>query len=142
MLKKKKIISENKYEDLYSVGSRPAILYGCAKIDKPNKDGVPSFRLILSAIGTLTYKLSKCFLPLLTPLTLNEYTIKDSFSLVEELSNHDSNLVIASFDVESLFTNISLQDLCVDLLFNDNPKLTVTPKQIFLSYLQLLYLSH
>ena len=84
-LKKKKIIYENKYEDLYPVGSRPGILYGLAKIHKPIKDGVPSFRLILSAIGTPTYKLSKFFVPLLTLLALNEYTIKDSFSFVEEL---------------------------------------------------------
>ena len=49
-------------------------------------------------------------MPLLTPLALNEYTIKDSFSFAEELSNYDSNLVVASFDVESLFTNIPLQE--------------------------------
>ena len=125
-LKKKKIISENKYEDLHPVGSRPGILYGRSKIHKPIKDGVPSFRPILSAIGTLTYKLSNFFVPLLTPLTLNEYTIKDSFSFAEELSNYDSNLVMASFAVESLFTNIPLQeaiDLCVDLLFNDKPNI-------------------
>ena len=118
-LKKKKIISENKYEDLYPVGSRPGILYGRAKIHKPIKDGVPSSRPVLSAIGTP--KLSQFFVPLLTPVTLNEYTIKDSFSFAEALSNYDSNLVMASFDVESLFTNIPLQEtieLCVDLLFN------------------------
>ena len=57
-LKKKKIISENKYEDLYPIGSRPGILYSCAKIHKPIKDGVPSFCPIPSAIGTPTYKLS------------------------------------------------------------------------------------
>ena len=70
-LKKNKIISENKYVDLYPVGSRPEILYGRAKIHKPIKDGAPSFCLILSAIGTPTYKLSKFCVPLLTPLTLN-----------------------------------------------------------------------
>ena len=75
------------------------------------KDGVPSFHTILSAIRTPTYKLSKFFVPLLTSLTLNEYTIKDSFSFAEELSNYDSNLVMASFDVESLFTNISINVL-------------------------------
>ena len=61
-------------------------------------------------------------MPLLTPLTLNKYTIKDSFSFAEELLNYDSNLIMASFDVESLFTNIPLQetiDLSVKLLFND-----------------------
>ena len=104
-LKNKTIISEKKYKDLYPVGSSPGILYDRAKIHKPVKDGIPSFRPILSAIGTL-----------------NEYTIKDSFSFAEELLNYDSNLMMASFDVESLFTNIPLQEtiaLCVKLLFND-----------------------
>ena len=55
-------------------------------------------------------------------MTSNEYTIKHSFSFPEELLSFDSNLVIASFDVESLFTNIPLKetiDLCVDILFYD-----------------------
>ena len=41
---------------------------------------------------------------------------------MEELLNYDSNLVMTSFDVESLFTNIPVRetiDLCVELLFND-----------------------
>ena len=129
-LKNKKIISEKKYGDLYPVGSSPGILYGRAKIYKPVKHGVPPFRPILSAIGTPTYKLSKFFVPLLTPLTLNEYTIKDSFSFAEELLNYDSNLVMASFDVESLFTNIPLQetiDLCVERFLMISPTLTVLP---------------
>ena len=60
--------------------------------------------------------------PLLKPLTLNDYTIKDSFSFAEELLIYDSNLIMANFDVESLFTNTSLQEtivLCVELSFND-----------------------
>ena len=125
-LKNKKIISEKKYEDLYPAGSSPGILCGRAKIHKPVKDGVPPFRPILSVIGTPTYKLSNFFAPLLTPLTLNEYTIKDSFSFAEELLNYDSNLVMASFDVESLFTNIPLQetnDLCVERFLNDKPNI-------------------
>ena len=120
------IISEKKYEELYPGGSSPGILYGRAKIHKPVKDGVSPFWPILSALGTPTYKLSKFFAPLLTPLTLNEYTIKDSFSFAEELLNYDSNLVMASFDVESLFINIPLQetiDLCLEILFNDKPNI-------------------
>ena len=46
-LKNKKVISEKKYEDLYTVGSILGILYGRAKIHKSVKDGVPSFRPIL-----------------------------------------------------------------------------------------------
>ena len=121
-LKEKQQISEKKYKDLHPVGSRPGILYGRAKIHKPIEDGVPPFRPILSDIGTPTYKLGKFFVPLLAPLTSNEYTIKDSFSFAEELLSFDSNLVMASFDVESLFTNIPLKetiDLCADLLFYD-----------------------
>ena len=121
-LNNKTIISEKKCKDLYPVGSSPGILCDRAKIHKPVKDGIPFFQPILSAIGTSTYKLSNFFVPLLTPLTLNEYTTKDSFSFAEELLNYDSNLIMASFDVESLFTNIPLQEtieLYVKLLFND-----------------------
>ena len=125
-LKKKKIISEKKYEDLYPVGSRPGILCCRAQIHKPIKDGVPSLRPILPAIRTPTYKLSEFFVPLLTLLTLSGCTTKDSFSFVAELSNSDSNLVMASFNVESLFTNIPLQEtieLCADLLFSNKPNI-------------------
>ena len=123
--KKKQIIYVKKY-DLYHVGSSPGILYRRAKIHKPIKDGFPSFRPILSAIGTPTYKLSTFFVPILTPLTLNEYKIKDLFLFAEELLNYDSNLVMTSFDAESLFTNILLHeniDLCVELLFKYKPNI-------------------
>ena len=130
--KEKQQISEKKYMD--PVGSRPGILYGRAKIHKPIKDGVPPFRPILSDIGTPTYKLAKFFVPLLAPLTSNEYTITDSFSFAEELLSFDSNLVMASFDVESLFTNIPLKeavDLCVDILFYDRTNIDGIMKDYF-----------
>ena len=103
-------------------------MYGLAKIHNIFTDGLPSFRPILSAIGTPTYKLAKFLVPILEPLTTNECTIKDSFIFVEELQSFDSKFVMASFDIESLFTNIPLQetiDLCVENLFqnrthNDN----------------------
>ena len=60
------------------------------------------------------------------PLTSNEHTIKYSFSFVEELLNYDFILVMTSFDVESLFSNIPLQetiDFCVELLFIDKPNI-------------------
>ena len=109
-LKNKKIISEKKCEDLYSVRSNPGILYSRAKIHQLVKDGIPPFWPILRAIGTPTYKLSKFFVPLFTPLTLNEYKIKDSFSLTEELLNGDSYLIMASVDVELHFNNIYLEE--------------------------------
>ena len=97
-------------------------MYGFAKVHKIVRDGLPSCRPILSVIGTPTCKLAKFLVPILEPLTTNEYTIKDSFTFAEELQSFYSKLVIASFDIESLFTNIPLQetiDLCVENLFQD-----------------------
>ena len=119
-LKEKQQISEKKCMDLHPVGSRPV--------------GVPLFRPILSDIGTPTYRLAKFFVPLLAPLTSNEYTIKDSLSFAEELLSFDSNLVMASFDVESLFTNIPLKetiDLYVDILFYDRTNIDGITKDYF-----------
>ena len=121
-LRDKKEIPIEQYKDLSPSGSRPGIMYDSAKVHKIITDSLPSFRPILSAIGTPTYKLSKFLVPMLEPLTANEYTIKDSFTFTEQLQSFDSKLVMASFDMESLFTNIPLQktiDLCLENLFKD-----------------------
>ena len=100
-------------------------MYGLAEARKIGTDGLPSFRPILSAIGRPTYKLSKFLVPILEPLTTNQYTIKDSFTFAEELQSFDSKLVMAGFDVDSLFTNIPLQetiDLSVENLFQDRSR--------------------
>ena len=47
--------------------------------------------------------------PMLEPLTTNEYTIKDSFTFAGKLQSFDSKLVMASFDIELIFTSIPLQ---------------------------------
>ena len=78
-------------------------MYGLAKVHKIVTDGLPSFRAILSAIGTPTYKLAKFLIPMLEPLTTNEYTIKDSFTFAEELQSFDSKLVMVSFDIVTLY---------------------------------------
>ena len=60
---------------------------------------------------------------MLEPLTHNEFTIKDSFNFAKEISTHDSSLYMASLDVESLFTNIPLNetiDNCVSDFHNKN----------------------
>ena len=97
-------------------------MYGLDKVHKIVTDGLPSFRPILSPTVTLTYKLAKFLVPILEPLTINEYIIKDSFTFAEELQSFDLKLLMASFDIESLFTNILFQetiDLCVENLFQD-----------------------
>ena len=100
-LRDKREISIGQYKDLSPSGSRPEIMYSFAKVYKIVRDGLPSFRLILSAISTPTYKPAKFLLPMLELLTTNEYTIKDSFTFAEELQSFDSKLVMASFDIKS-----------------------------------------
>ena len=59
---------------------------------------------------------------MLKPLTTNAYTIKDYLIFAEELQSFDSRLVMMSFDIESLFAHIFLQEsigLCVENLFKD-----------------------
>ena len=63
---------------------------------------------------------TKILLLLLTPLTLNNYTIEISFSFAEEVSPFDCAHYMTSFDIESLFTNIPLEEtinICIDTLF-------------------------
>ena len=62
-------------------------------------------------------------IPILEPLTHNEFTVKGSFSFAKEITTYDSSLYMASLDIESLFTNIPLNEAnnnCVSDLHNKN----------------------
>ena len=61
--------------------------------------------------------------PILLPLTVNDYTVKDSFSFAKEVVNFDHSIFMANLDAESLFTNISIDETiknAVDDLFSNN----------------------
>ena len=81
------------------------------------------FRPILSPINTPGYNLARFLIPILEPLTHNEFTIKDSFSFAKVITTNDSSLYMASLDVESLFTNVPLNETinsCVSDPHNEN----------------------
>ena len=63
------------YKKISPVGFRSGILYGQAKVRKPVINNCPSFRPILDAINTPSYKLAIYLVPILSPLAINEYTI-------------------------------------------------------------------
>ena len=111
-------ISENEYVLISPWGSRPGIFYGSPKVHKPvvpNK--CPNFRPILSAIRAPTHQLVKLLVPNLSVLT-----IKWLFSFKNEVSRFCLDYFMVSLDVESLFTNITLNsviDICIDDLFSD-----------------------
>ena len=109
--------TKSKYLKICRTGSKPGI-YGQAKVHKPVEDNCASFCPILSAIGTPTYDLVKFLIPILEPLTENEYTVYDSFSFASEVNKFNSKNLMASLDVQSLFTNIPLEDT-IDNIVND-----------------------
>ena len=65
-------------------------------------------------------KLFENFLVLiLSPLTVSKFTVHDSFSFVEEVANLDANCIMASLEVESLFTNIPIDEIIENCINND-----------------------
>ena len=112
----------NRHKKIKAIRSRPGIVYGLCEVHKAITDACPPFRLILSAIGTPSYKLAKFLVPKLSSITFNEFTVKDSFASAEEIVHQDGKLFMGSFDVDSLFTNIPLKDtvnICTNLLYNN-----------------------
>ena len=83
----------------------------------------PPLRSILSAIGTPTYNTAKFLVPILKPLTTNNYMLKDMFEFSHDILNQNPNLFMASLDVDSLFTNIPLDEtfnIIIEILFSEN----------------------
>ena len=135
-----KSISEETRRSLKPVGTRPCIMYGLCKVRKDIVDNCPPFRPILSAINTPTYKLAKFLVPILKSLTSNEHTIKDSFAFAEEIVEQDSECFMGSLDVDSLFTNIPLEeiiDICTNSLFENMEKVEGLSKIEFKELLSL-----
>ena len=97
-------------------------MYGLCKVHQAIIDICPPFRQILSAIGTPSYKIAKFLVPKLSSITFNEFTVKDSFAFAEEIVYQDSKLYMDSLDVDSLFTNLSLEEtinICTNLIYDN-----------------------
>ena len=104
------------------IGSRAGVMYGSCKVHKTSVENCPLFRPILSALNTPTYKLAKFLVPILKPVTSNEFTIKDCFHFAEEIIDQQPDFFMGSLDVDSLLTNIPLEDtmeLCTNELFKE-----------------------
>ena len=70
-----------------------------------------------------SYKIAKFLVPILICLTINEFTVKDSFSFAKEIVEQDSNFYLGSLDVDSLFTNISREktiNICTESIYDQN----------------------
>ena len=126
-IKNKNAISEETYNKLRAVDSKPRTLHGSNKVHKTLKIGLMPSRRILSATDSSTYKLTKLLVPILSDITQNEFTVKDSFTVVDNSLTQVSDTYMASSDVVVLLTNIPLDktnDICIKKLFQ-NPETLV-----------------
>ena len=76
-------------------------MYGQPKIHK----GDTPLRPIIATTGSYNSSLSRYLVKLLSPLIQSIFSVKDSFSFVNEINTlDDHNYVMASFDVVSLYS--------------------------------------
>ena len=141
-LKKLGMIGESVYNELFASGCSPGILYGLPKI---HKLGVP-IRPIFAACNTPSYNLAKFLVPILSSLTRNNFTISNSYEFSQLLLGVEDceNVVMVSYDVESLFTNIPLRetiDICLNSLFNSCEHVIGITRGYFKSLLELSVLN-
>ena len=123
-------IGDVNFRNLYTSGSRPGKLYGLPKVHKTDNP----LRPIISSIGTFNYNLAKFLVPMIAPFTKNEFTVENSNDFVEQLLKLDLSgpAVMASIDVESLFTNVPLKEttnLIVNYISDNNNPFNL-PKRI------------
>ena len=134
-LKQKNFFHETEYDKLYPSGFAPARVYDTPKMHKfSSSDSFPKLRPNVSSIGTFNYNLAHFLCDLLSPLVPNDYSCKDTFSFVSQIKNANlSKTLFISYDVTSLFTNIPLEetiDIAINLIFNHNPNLNITRKEL------------
>ena len=132
-LKQKNFFTEIKYDKLYPSGSAFARIYGTPKMHKFSSSGsFPKLRPIVSSIGTFNCNLARFLCDLLAPFVSNDYSCKDTFSFVSQIKNANlSKKFLVSYNLTSLFTNISLQEtigIAINIIFNHNPNLNITRK--------------
>ena len=99
-----------------------------------SSDSFPKLCPILSSIGTFNCNLVRFLCDLLSLLVPNDYSCKATFSFPSQIKNGNlSKKFLISYDVTSLFTNIPLQetiDIAINLIFNPNPNLNITRKEL------------
>ena len=74
---------------------------------------IHKFYPIIDTTNTPYYKTVQYLSPLLQPLTINDYTLKDSFDAISKIKSiplkmFEEGYQFVSFDVDSLLTNVSL----------------------------------
>ena len=120
---------------MYPSGSAPARICGIPKINKFSpSDTFAKLGPIVSSIGTFNYDFARFLCDLFSPVVPDNYSCKNTFSFVSQIKNANlSGKFLVSYDLASLFTNIPLHktiDIAINLIFNYNPNLNITEKEL------------
>ena len=116
-----------KYEKMYPSSHQPAKLYGTAKTHKFESIQQITlenlkFRPIIAQTGTCLYSSAQVISEYLKPLyTNNEYIIsntQDFADIIRSQPKLQDNEEYISYDVESLFTNVPIQDT-IDFIISE-----------------------
>ena len=130
-LHKRNELTKEEYNAMRPKNGKLARAHVLPKIHKENSN-IPKFRPIVDTTGTPHYSAGKFLTNLLNPLSMNEFTLKDSFDAVNKVKSIPLHLFedgcnYISFDVESLFTNLKkhsmkklLLDTCTKTAFTFN----------------------
>ncbi|CAF4454753.1 unnamed protein product [Rotaria sp. Silwood2] len=126
-IKNEEYLTQQEYKYIKPVGSIPARLYGLPKVHK-SEINVP-LRPIVSCVQSYNYRLGKYLANIIKSIRNSNYSLKNNTDFLAFL-RHNSDLLknnkMISFDVESLFTNIPVNetiDIICNKLYCTNPKL-------------------
>ena len=117
---------------------KPGYLYGTVNIRKPNYPRRP----IISQIPTTIYKLTKTIRQLISPYLPHKYNMKFTHELIQVLHTiKPNNGILASLDVENLFTNVPVNETVEIIINNIYNNASLPPLKIIPNILRKLLLT-
>lgn len=103
----------------------PAYIYANPKIHKNIHD--PPYRPIISQIGTPVYDISKQINSIIVKYLPKKYIVDSTYDFLSIVRNNNNNGIMASLDVESLFTNVPVDTTINIILDNVYRHTTLSP---------------
>ena len=104
----------------------PGYIYGNVKTHKVNNP----LRPIISQIPTPTYHLAKSLNNIISKYTPQDYTLKSSNDFIDLLHSNSCSGMVASLDIESLFTNVPIDSTIQIIIEHCYNHPTIPPPKI------------
>lgn len=134
----KQHVNADTYKKIYPSGCQPGAIYGLAKV---HKAGTP-LRPVISMIKTPQYGLAKFLDSIIKPIIPHEFMLSSTAEFLSRTKNLNfQNAKLVSYDVESLFTNVPLNEVidiaCEFVYADDSPTKPTFERKHFKKLLQI-----